>query len=224
MSEEIKDVNAKIDAAEEAVKKYASKDTVISIGGYEFTPAKLMVAATLVSSLLGGLYGCFEVYKDYMGMKKKIAEYVAPDLTEFDKRIAIIDQKIKKTEDSVNEANGYTRDIKNDLKSDLRRNESVTEQVERYVKDAQRQSDSEMREMRKGVREDLDKARSEAAAVKQEMAQARREINAETQQLKKEISSETQQLKKEVTKEVEVLKKELDQKIQKAIDNPLANK
>jgi chromosome segregation ATPase len=213
MTEEIKDVNAKVDEAEAAVKKYASKDTVISIGGYEFTPAKLMVAFTLVSSLLGGLYGCFEVYKDYMGMKKKIAEYVAPDLTEFDKRIAIIDQKIKKTEDSVNEANGYTRDIKNDLKSDLRRNESVTEQVERSVKAAQRDSDAEMREMRKGVREDLDKARTEANAVRAEMAQARREISAETQALKKEV-----------TKEVEVLKKELDQKIQKAIDNPLANK
>jgi len=213
MTEEIKDVNAKIDEADAAVKKYASKDTVISIGGYEFTPAKLMVAFTLVSSLLGGLYGCFEVYKDYMGMKKKIAEYVAPDLTEFDKRIAIIDQKIKKTEDSVNEANGYTRDIKNDLKSDLRRNETVTEQVERYVKSAQRDSESEMREMRKGVREDLDKARAEANAVRTEMAQTRREISAETQQLKKEV-----------TKEVEVLKKELDNKIQKAIDNPLANK
>ena len=213
MAEEIKDVNSKIDEAEQAVKKYASKDTVISIGGYEFTPAKLMVAFTLVSSLLGGLYGSFEVYKDYTGMKKKIAEYVAPDLTEFDKRIAIIDQKIKKTEDSVNEANGYTRDIKNDLKSDLRRNESVTEQVERYVKDAQRQSDSEMREMRKGIREDLDKARTEAAAVRAEMAQARREIGAETQALKKEV-----------TKDVEVLKKEIDAKIQKAIDNPLANK
>lgn len=224
MTEEIKSMDAKVDELEAAAKKYASKDTVISIGGYEFTPAKLMVAFTIVSSTLGGLYGAFEVYKDYMGMKKKIAEYVAPDLTEFDKRIAIIDQKIKKTEDSVNEANGYTRDIKNDLKSDLRRNETVTEQVERYVKDAQRQSDSEMREMRKGVREDLDKARSEAAAVKQEMAQARREISAETQQVRKEITAETQQLKKEVTKEVEVLKKELDQKIQRAIDNPLANK
>ena len=213
MTEEIKDVNAKIDEADAAVKKYASKDTVISIGGYEFTPAKLMVAFTLVSSILGGLYGCFEVYKDYQGMKKKISEYVAPDLTEFDKRIAIIDQKIKKTEDSVSEANGYTRDIKNDLKSDLRRNESVTEQVERSVKAAQRESDAEMREMRKGVREDLDKARAEANAVRTEMAQARREISAETQQLKKEV-----------TKEVEVLKKELDNKIQKAIDNPLANK
>ena len=87
MGEEIKDVNAKIDQAEEAMKKYASKDTVISIGGYEFTPAKLMVAFTLVSSTLGGLYGAFEVYKDYQSMKKRIAEYVAPDLSELNKKM-----------------------------------------------------------------------------------------------------------------------------------------
>ena len=206
MSEEIKSVDAKVDELEAAAKKYASKDTVISIGGYEFTPAKLMVAFTLASSLLGGLYGTFEVYKDYQSMKKKIAEYTAPDLSGFDKRLAVIEENSGKTSD-------YTRDIKNDLKNDIRRNETVTEQIERSVKQAQRESDQEMRDMRKGVREDLDKARSEAAAVRTEMAQARREISAETQALKKDV-----------TKEVEVLKKELDQKIQKAIDNPLANK
>ena len=92
MAEEIKDVNAKIDEAEAAMKKYASKDTVISIGGYEFTPAKLMVAFTIVSSVLGGLYGTFEVYKDYVGMKKKIASYEAPDLSGFDKRLAVIEE------------------------------------------------------------------------------------------------------------------------------------
>ena len=193
MAEEIKDVNAKIDEAEAAVKKYASKDTVISIGGYEFTPAKLMVAFTLISSLLGGLYGTFEVYKDYMGMKKKIAEYVSPDLSEFDKRLAVIEQNSQKTTD-------YTRDIKNDLKSDIRRNESVTEQVERSVKQAQRETEAEMRQARKDVREDLDKARSEVNAVRKEMADARREINRDVEQLKKEV----------------------DNKIQKAIDNPLA--
>jgi hypothetical protein len=195
MTEEIKDVNAKIDEAEEAVKKYASKDTVISIGGYEFTPAKLMVAATLVSSILGGLYGCFEVYKDYIGMKKKIAEYSAPDLSGYDKRLAVIEETSTKTSD-------YTRDIKNDLKGDIRRNESVTEQVERSVKNAQRETEQEMRQARKDVRDDLDKARAEVVAIRREMADTRREIEREVVQLKKEI----------------------DSKIQKAIDNPLANK
>ena len=195
MGEEIKDVNAKIDEAEAAMKKYASKDTVISIGGYEFTPAKLMVAFTLVSSTLGGLYGAFEVYKDYQSMKKKIAEYTAPDLSEFDKRLAVIEQNSSKTAD-------YTRDIKTDLKNDIRRNETVTEQVERSVKQAQRDTEAEMRQARKDIREDLEKARGEVNAIRKEMADARREIGREVEQLKREV----------------------DNKIQKAIDNPLANK
>jgi len=206
MTEEIKDVNAKIDELEAATKKYASKDTVISIGGYEFTPAKLMVAFTLASSLLGGLYGAFEVYKDYQSMKKKIAEYSAPDLSGFDKRLAVIEENSAKTSD-------YTRDIKTDLKNDLRRNETVTEQVERSVKTAQRETESEMRDMRRAVREDLEKARNEANTIRVEMAQARREIAREVEVLKRETS-----------KEVEVLKREVDSKIQRAIDNPLANK
>jgi hypothetical protein len=206
MGEEIKDVNKKIDAAEAAVKKYASKDTVISVGGYEFTPAKLMVAATIVSSTLGGLYGAFEVYKDYQGMKKKIAEYVSPDLSEFDKRLAVIEENSQKTSD-------YTRDIKNDLKSDIRRNEGVTEQVERYVKQAQRETELEMREMRKAVREDLEKARAEANTIRRDMETTRKEINSEFTSARREIN-----------REVESLKKEVDNKIQKAIDNPLANK
>lgn len=206
MSEEKVDVNKKIDDAEAAMKKYASKDTVISIGGYEFTPAKLIVAATLVSSTLGGLYGAFEVYKDYIGMKKKIAEYTAPDLSGFDKRLAVIEENSQKTSD-------YTRDIKVDLKNDLRRNETVTEQIERGVKQAQRETESEMREMRKAVREDLERARNEANQIRKDMETTRKEINSEFSAARREISREVVELKKEV-----------DNKIQKAMDNPLANK
>ena len=144
MGEEIKDVNKKIDDAEAAVKKYASKDTVISIGGYEFTPAKLMVAFTLVSSILGGLYGAFEVYKSYQDMKTKIEKYVAPDLSEIEKKLAIVEENSQKSSD-------YTRDIKNDLKNDIRRLEGVVENVERSSKQAQRETEQDVRTLRKEI-------------------------------------------------------------------------
>ena len=151
MTEEIKDVNKKIDDAEAAVKKYASANTVISIGGYEFTPAKLMVAFTLVSSILGGLYGAFETYKDYQSMKKRIAEYVAPDLSEFDKRLAIITEKAEKSVE-------YTNNIKNDLKSDIRRLENVVENVERSTKQNQRETEQDVRQLRKEIDTKIQKA------------------------------------------------------------------
>lgn len=181
-----KDINKKVDELEAAAKKYASKDTVISIGGYEFTPAKLMVAFTLASSALGGLYGAFEVYKDYAGMKKKIAEYVTPDLSDFDKRLAVIEENSSKTSD-------YTRDIKNDLKTDIRRTETVTEQIERSVKQGLRETEVEVREIRKNVRDDLDKVRGDMDKIK-----------------------------RDTDSRLDRISREVDNKIQKAIDNPLA--
>lgn len=146
MSEEIKSVDAKIDEAEAAVKKYASANTVISIGGYEFTPAKLMVAFTLVSSIMGGLYGAFETYKDYQSMKKRIAEYVAPDLSELQAKMDIV---VEKSEKSVQ----YTQDIKNDLKSDIRRLEGIVDSVERGAKQSQRETTQDVNEVRKELKQ-----------------------------------------------------------------------
>ena len=151
MSEEIRDVNKKIDAAEAAVKKYASKDTVISIGGYEFTPAKLMVAATIVSTILGGLYGAFEVYKSYQDMKTKIEKYVTPDLTEIEKKLAIVEENSQKSSD-------YTRDIKNDLRADIRKLEKIVDDVERSTKQSQREQERDLRELRKEIDAKIQKA------------------------------------------------------------------
>ncbi len=193
MSEEIKDVNAKIDEAEAAMKKYASKDTVISIGGYEFTPAKLMVAFTIVSSVLGGLYGAFEVYKDYVGMKKRIAEYVAPDLSELNKKMELTMQNSEK-------AVQYTQDIKNDLKQDIRRVEGVAENVERSVKQSSRETDQSVQAVR-----------GEIQAVRSEVRSSTKELDNNMKQLSRETDSHLKQIERTV-----------DIKIQKALDNPLA--
>jgi SMC interacting uncharacterized protein involved in chromosome segregation len=197
MTEEIKDVNAKVDQLEAAKKKYASADTVISIGGYEFTPAKLMVAATIVSTTLGGLYGCFEVYKDYMGMKKRIAEYVAPDLSELNKKMEITMQNSEK---SVQ----YTQDIKNDLKADIRRLEGVVEGVERDTKSALRDTDKSVQDARRDVRE------------------TKAEVDKITRQLEKDTTTQNKELQRQMEGEVRTLRREVDDKIKKALDNPLA--
>jgi hypothetical protein len=217
MSEEKVDLNKKVDELEDAAKKYASKDTVISIGGYEFTPAKLMVAATIVSSALGGLYGVFEVYKDYMGMKKKIAEYVSPDFSEFDKRLAVIEENASKTAKAVQEGSDktaeYTRDIKNDLKNDIRRLEKTVEDVERGNKTQQREIDRTVAEVKTEVR-NIQKAADAS------MNAATKEMNRMAAENTKAIAANN----KEIDSKLKAAQRELDEKLKKALDNPLANK
>lgn len=198
MGEEIKDVNKKIDEAEAAVKKYASKDTVISIGGYEFTPAKLMIAFTIVSSLLGGLYGTFEVYKDYMGMKEKIAKYVSPDLTEIYKKMEVLDANTSKMVE-------YTDSIKNDLKQDVRRVESVVDNIERSTKTDQRNTDATVKEIKRDVDTNV------------------KEIRKNTDDTIRDLNRDMVKNQKELQAEIRALRGEVDMKIKKALDNPLSN-
>jgi len=135
-----KNIDNQVDKLEAAV----DPNTVISVGGYNFTPAKLMIAGTIISTILGGLYGAFEVYKDYMAMKEAIQTYVAPDLSEINKKIAVLEQNSEKSTE-------YVRDINTNLKQDIRRIEKIIEQVERDAKVTQREVDKDVRELRKEV-------------------------------------------------------------------------
>lgn len=144
---ENKDLNKEV----EKLEKLVSKDAVITIAGYSFTPAKIMIIFGIVSSTLGGLYGAFETYKGYQDMKTKIEKYVAPDLSEFDKRLSLV-------EETTNKTNDYTRDIKNDLKTDIRRLEAVVESVERTSKQHSREIDQDVRALRKDIDNKIQKA------------------------------------------------------------------
>jgi BMFP domain-containing protein YqiC len=180
----------KVDKLEAAV----DPNTVISVGGFDFTPAKLMVAGALISSVLGGLYGAFEVYKDYMSMKEAIQNYVAPDLSEMYKKIAVLEQNTNKTSE-------YVRDINVNLKQDIRRVEGVLETVERSVRQSQRDVEIEVREVKRTVDQTVKNVDSTVRSVTQEM----------------------NKLERETANELRLIRKEVDDKIKKAVDNPLSN-
>lgn len=184
----------KVDQLEEAV----DPNVVISVGGIKFTPAKLMIAFTIVSSILGGLYGVFEVYKDYMDMKEQIQNYVAPDLSEYDKRITVIESELKKLQDSVIEARDYTRDIKVDLKKDVDRIESVVDKTEQRVKDIQDDT-------RNAISSNEEKVRTLIDIASQRFDNKRDELRNDSDRKMKE------------------LEERINAKVQKALDNPLAN-
>jgi hypothetical protein len=142
-----KNIDEQVDKLEAAV----DPNTVISIGGYNFTPAKLMIAGGILSTVIGGMWGAFEIWKDYQSMKEAIQTYVTPDLSEINQKIAVLEQNSEKSTE-------YVRDINTNLKQDIRRIEKIVEQVERDSKMAQRETDRDVRELRKEVDDKIKKA------------------------------------------------------------------
>lgn len=120
-----------------------------------------MVMIITIAPVVGGAFwGTFEFYNDYMSMRSAIKNYVSPDFTDYEKKIALL-------EESTNKVNDYTRDIKNDIKNDVRRLEKVVEQVERDGKQLSRDVDKDLREMRREVDNKIKRALDNPLANKE---------------------------------------------------------
>ena len=183
-----------LDDKVDKLEELTDANTVIAVGGVKFTPAKMMIAGTIISTVLGGLYGAFEVYKDYQDMKAQIQSYVAPDLSDFDKRLDVINKDMTATKEMVAQTTEYTNNIKNDLKTDIRSLQSVVDSVERSTKQSQRDTDISVKE-----------------------------VQTEVRQAVKDVQTELRQTRKELDLAIKETNQGVDKKIQRALDNPLAN-
>jgi len=63
--------------------------------GIQISGTKWIFVFPLIGTIIGGLWGGFELYKRYEDMEKQIQSYVAPDLSGFDKRLEVFDAQLK---------------------------------------------------------------------------------------------------------------------------------
>ena len=149
----------------------------LSIGGVSFKGGRMMAIILALSSAVGVLYGGFEAFKQFQDMSAKIEAYTEPDLSGFDKKIALVESQTKAEIDLVKQQlDGLkseldlilgeieliaqvSRELKDDLKTDLRMMEGdvrhVTEIVNE-VEDRQKEDARELLEEMKLLEESLD--------------------------------------------------------------------
>ena len=116
----------------------------IEYGGIKASGSKLLLVIPLLGTIGGGLWGGFEFYKDYINMKEQIQSYTAPDLSGFDKKLAILQEEMVATKtvvnafkdeiiiirDSIVDTQDNFRDTKHDLRGEIVRTEGLLEKVE----------------------------------------------------------------------------------------------
>ena len=178
----------------------------VEYGGVKLTGSKLFLVIPLVSMLGGGLWAGFEFYKDYMDMKEQIQSYVAPDLSGFDKQLAVIKEEMKVTKeevliirDAIGEQVQFMRDSKHDLREDLVRMEKILDKVEN----------------------DIDKVEDEATAL---MDRSKKDTRDMIVDANNRFNDKIDGMEGYVKRELQQLEDELNTKLTKALDNPLANR
>ncbi len=154
----------------------------VEFAGVKFKGGKMVAIVMALSTLGGGLYAGFEFYKDYMNMREKIEKYTAPDLSEFDKKLAVLHEEMSslKTEmagvvqleriikESADDARDYTKDIKRDLKGEIHHMSIQVDSIEqrgkeafRLVRESIETNDTKVRKMVSDATDRFDKRREQ---------------------------------------------------------------
>ena len=137
----------------------------VSIGGISFKGGKMMAIILALSSAVGALYGGFEMYKRFQDMSAAIEAYQEPDLSGFDKKIALVESNtnaqlelitqqiagLKSELDIVLEEisliSNVSRELKDDLKKDLRNVEQDVRHITEIVNDVEDRQKEDTREI-----------------------------------------------------------------------------
>ena len=188
-----------------------SGKTEVEFAGVKFRGGKIFVIITALSTLGGGLYAGFEFYKDYMNMRSKIERYVAPDLSGFEKKLAVLHEEmaaLKQMEamikTSADDARDYTKDIKRDLKDEMHHMSKQVDDIEKRGKEAFRL-----------VRESIE---VNDTKVRKLVTDSSDRFDARREQIRKDMDA----LEKRMKTLMKEMKTEVDNKIKKALNNPLS--
>ena len=164
----------------------------------------LLVLFPLFASIIGGLWGGFELYKRYEDMEQQIQLYVAPDLSGFDKRLEVMDGKISSLKVLVADAQETARDIRTDIKGEVNKQDDQIAAIDKRSRVNSRDTRVIIRNAEKAFNE-----------LEMGILQMVREL----------ISNTSKRWDDKLTKvdsQIENLEKKVDKKITKALENPLA--
>ena len=179
----------------------------VSIGGISFKGGKMLAVILALSSTVGVLYGGFEAYKKFQDMSSQIDAYVAPDLSEFDKTIALTKEEMKSKTDLIQTevemlmsememmmseirlVSDVANELKNDLRQDVRRVEKIVNDVEQQVKEDARDNSKDLKIAINTVEEDMTKLKTD---LEEKMKELQESID---KQIKLTLSNPLSQMK-----------------------------
>ena len=187
----------------------------VEYGGIKASGGKLFIIISLIGTIGGGLWGFFELVKRYEDMEVTISEYVAPDLSGFDKRLEVFDtkltEKLKVTDTDVSA-----------LKEVIRIDVSALKEL---VTAAQETA----RDMRTDIKNEVNSQHDQIAGIdkrsREDGLETRTAMRNAENEVRDLISATSKRWDDKLTKvdaQIESLDKKLDRKITKALENPLA--
>ena len=119
----------------------------IEYSGMKVTGGKVFAIFTLLGALGGAAWTGFTFDQDYLDMKEKITLYTEPDLSQYDEGMAVLKSEIDMILEEITLVADVAKDLKNDMKADLRQMNGDIRHITEIVNDVEDRQKEDNREL-----------------------------------------------------------------------------
>ena len=217
----------------------------VEFGGLKFSGGKMFALLTALSTLGGAAWGGFEIYKDYMDMKEiiqnidideiqaantlqlqklddaitytvEIRKDLASDVERVEGTVRVLEEQVNKAEETVRTLRNdvYTKldTFEERLRLTLKNNQDTMADMRDRISTNLENSEARIKETQSSIGDTLEGIRTEMNQVQKDVTSSIREVEAGVRQTDKDIRVD-----------MKALDKSLMERLQEALDNPLAN-
>ena len=119
----------------------------IEYSGMKVSGGKAFAIITLLGALGSGAWAVFEFWKNYQDLQQKVLEYTAPNLSHYDEQLAVLKSEIDIILDEITIVADVAKDLKNDMKADLRQMNGDIRHITEIVNDVEDRQKEDAREL-----------------------------------------------------------------------------
>mgnify|MGYP000311702226 FL=1 len=155
----------------------------VEIGEMKVSGGKALILIPLLGTIIGGMWGGFELYQRLLDAEQAVTEYVAPDMTGINQELAVQEEKLIALQEEVSIQLDTLTILLENLQEDIDRIREDTDEVDTFVRTIDEATNETQRDLRNDV-----------YGMETELNDRLRELDAELREMRDDLEDKIERI------------------------------
>lgn len=123
----------------------------VEIGEMKISGGKALILIPLLGTIIGGMWGGFELYQRLLDAEQAVTEYVAPDMSGINQQLAVQAETVASLKEDVQQQFNTVTALLDSMQEDLDRVREDADEVDTFVRTIDESTNETQRDLRNDV-------------------------------------------------------------------------
>jgi chromosome segregation ATPase len=155
----------------------------VEFGDVKLTGGKMLLIIPLLGSILGAMWGGFEVYQRLLDAEEAVTNYVAPDMSGINQQLAVQAEMVAALKEDVEQQFDTVTTLLDSMQEDLDRVREDADEIDTFVRTIDESTNETQRDLRNDV-----------YGMETELNDRLRELDAELREMRDDLEEKIERI------------------------------